>query len=277
MKMKEQLITQIGQALEEIRQKKPLIHHITNYVTVNDCANMVLAIGASPIMADDIGEVETISAMASALVLNIGTLNQRTLPSMLAAAKKANEKGITVVLDPVGAGASELRNQTVARLLEQTKIGILRGNMSEIRFISGLAASTRGVDASENDIAGSDKDGMTIAKNLARKLNCVVAITGATDRISDGNRTLYIQNGHPMLAGVTGTGCMSTSLVGAFAGITKDLFLAAAAGIMCMGIAGEMAFTAAGNKGNGSFHAALIDSISMLNDQKIAEMAKVHE
>ena len=275
--MNEKLLSQIGQILEELRRKKPLIHHLTNYVTVNDCANIVLAIGASPIMADDIEEVETITALASALVLNIGTLNQRTITSMVAAGKKANQKNIPVILDPVGAGASELRNRTVARLLEQIRIDVLRGNMSEIRFISGLEASTKGVDASENDIANGDKSGMETAKNLAQKLNCVVAITGATDLISDGKRSLYIQNGHPMLSRVTGTGCMSTSLVGAFAGATADYFLAALAGIISMGIAGEIAFAEAGSKGTGSFHAAIIDSISELNDKTIMKMAKVYD
>jgi hydroxyethylthiazole kinase len=274
--MKEELIKQIGGTLEDLRQKKPLIHHLTNYVTVNDCANIVLAIGASPIMADDIEEVETITAMASALVLNIGTLNQRTIISMVAAGKKANQRNIPVVLDPVGAGASELRNRTVVRLLDEVKIDILRGNMSEIRFISGLKASTKGVDASEDDIARGNTSGMETAKNLAGKLNCVVAITGATDLISDGTRCSYIQNGHPMLSRVTGTGCMSTSLVGAFAGVTTDYFLAASAGILCMGITGEIAFAEAGTKGTGSFHTAIIDSISRLDNQTIMMMAQIH-
>ncbi len=268
---------QIGQTLEELREKKPIIHHITNYVTVNDCANIVLAIGASPIMADDIDEVEAITAISSALVLNIGTLNQRTISSMLAAGKKANQRNIPVILDPVGAGASELRNQTVTRLLEQVKISILRGNMSEIRFISGLDAATKGVDAAASDIAKSHQSGMEIAKSLAKKLNAVVAITGATDLISDGKRTVQIQNGHPMLSQVTGTGCMSTSLVGAFAGVTSDYFLAASAGITCMGIAGELAYETAGSKGIGSYHGAIIDSISTLNPQMIMKKAKTLE
>ncbi len=275
--MREDFAIQIGRTLEELRRKKPIIHHITNYVTVNDCANIVLAIGASPIMADDIDEVEAITAISSALVLNIGTLNQRTISSMLAAGKKANQRNIPVILDPVGAGASELRNQTVTRLLEQVNISILRGNMSEIRFISGLEASTKGVDAAESDIAKSDQSGMEIAKSLAKKLNAVVAITGATDLISDGKRTVQIQNGHPMLSHVTGTGCMSTSLVGAFAGVTSDYFLAASAGITCMGIAGEIAYETAGSKGTGSYHGAIIDSISTLNPQMIMKKAKTLE
>lgn len=275
--MNTNLSLEIGKLLNEVRNKKPLIHHITNYVTVNDCANIVLAIGASPIMADDIEEAATITAVSSALVLNIGTLNQRTIASMIAAGKKANEKSIPVVLDPVGAGASELRNQTVARLLEHVKISVLRGNMSEIRFVSGLEATTKGVDASESDIENGSQNGIETAKDLANMLNCVVAITGATDIISDGNRNVYIENGHKMLSGVTGTGCMSTSLIGAFSGVTSDFFLAATAGIMCMGIAGEMAFAVAGQKGTGSFHTAIIDCISKLNDKKVVRMAKIHE
>lgn len=275
--MNSNLALEIGKLLNEVRNKKPLIHHITNYVTVNDCANIVLAIGASPIMADDIEEVATITAISSALVLNIGTLNQRTIASMIAAGKKANEKNIPVVFDPVGAGASDLRNQTVAQLLEHVKISVLRGNMSEIRFVSGLEATTKGVDASESDIENGSQNGIETAKDLANMLNCVVAITGATDIISDGNRNVYIENGHKMLSGVTGTGCMSTSLIGAFSGVTSDFFLAATAGIMCMGIAGEMAFAVAGQKGTGSFHMAIIDCISKLNDKKVVRMAKIHE
>lgn len=275
--MTNKLILDMGGLLSEVRAKKPLVHHITNYVTVNDCANIVLAIGASPIMADDIEEVEAITAISAALVLNIGTLNQRTIAAMIAAGKKANEKKIPVVLDPVGAGASELRNQPVARILAHVKISILRGNISEIRYVNGLKSSTKGVDASENDTANSVQSGMETAKNLAAKLNCVVAVTGATDIISDGSRTLFIQNGHPMLSRVTGTGCMSTSLVGAFAGVTTDYLLAAAAGIVCMGIVGELAFAVAGSKGTGSFHAAIIDSVSKLDEKKMIRKAKIYE
>ena len=185
--MSREVIHQIIGMMEDIRAKKPLVHHITNYVTVNDCANIVLAIGASPIMADDIDEVETITSISSALVINIGTLNRRTIESMVAAGKKANELGIPVVLDPVGAGASALRNETTERLLAEVKVTVLRGNMSEIRYTAGLEADTKGVEVSEADQKIGTDEGTQVAQNVARKFGCVVAITGPTDIITDGS------------------------------------------------------------------------------------------
>lgn len=275
--MKENLLAQIVRLLEEVHRKKPLIHHITNYVTVNDCANIVLAIGASPIMADDIEEVETITSISSALVLNIGTLNRRTIESMLAAGKKANALNIPVVLDPVGAGASELRNRTTERLLNKIKISVLRGNMSEIRFVAGLEADTKGVDASDADLVRGTEKGRAVAEKVAKKLGCVTAITGATDIVSDGVRTILIENGTKLLSNVTGTGCMCTSLVGAFCGVADDTLIAAAGGILSMGIAGELAHESAGQIGTGSFHIAIINAISKLNTETLAGRAKIHE
>lgn len=266
-----------GALLEALHSKKPLVHQITNYVTVNDCANIVLAIGASPIMADDLEEVGEIIAISSALVLNIGTLNQRTIAAMLTAGKKANELQIPVVLDPVGAGASQLRNETTRKLIEQVRVSVLRGNMSEIRFVSGLTASTKGVDASADDIESGSQNGKQIAQSLAQKLHCVVAISGAIDYVSDGLHTASITNGHPMLSRVTGTGCMCTALIGAFCGATSHYFEATVSGMICMGIAGEMAFAAAGDCGAGSFRTALMDGISKLDQAILEKMAKVNE
>ena len=275
--MNNELIVRIGNTLTKVRREKPLIHHITNYVTVNDCANIVLSIGASPIMADDIDEVEDIVAISSTLVLNIGTLNQRTVAAMLVAGKKANALGIPVILDPVGAGASTLRNQTTQKLLTNVKISVLRGNISEIRFVAGLQSSTKGVDASDADLQSNTDSGRATAETVANKLGCVVAITGVTDIISDGKRTLYIENGTGLLANVTGTGCMCTSLVGAFCGAASDYLLAAAGGVLAMGIAGELAAESVSDKGNGSFHLAIIDAVSKLNAATIAGRAKIHE
>lgn len=220
--MSNEISIKIGSLLNEVRNKKPLVHNITNYVTVNDCANILLAIGASPIMADDIKEAADITKISSALVINIGTLNERTIESMIASGKKANELNIPVVFDPVGAGASEFRNSTTKRLLEEVKISVLRGNMSEIKFISGLGSTTKGVDASENDARTGNDEGIDVAKNLAKKLQCTVAITGATDIISDGERVVILENGTKMLSNVTGTGCMTTALIGAFCGAGSD-------------------------------------------------------
>ena len=275
--MKEELITQIGQTLEAVRRSKPLVHHITNYVTVNDCANIALAIGASPIMADAAEEVEDIVSISSALVLNIGTLNRRTVESMLAAGKKANALGIPVVLDPVGAGASGLRNQTIRRLMEEVKISVLRGNLSEIRFVAGLNAAAKGVDVSESDRAGGVEAEISAAKSVSQKFGCVTAITGATDIITDGERTVLIENGTKLLADVTGTGCMCTTLVGAFCGATRDYLTAAVGGILSMGIAGELASEQAGQSGTGSFHIAIIDAVSRLDAETLSGRAKLHE
>ncbi|NSB12764.1 hydroxyethylthiazole kinase [Clostridium beijerinckii] len=275
--MSNEISIKIGSLLNEVRNKKPLVHNITNYVTVNDCANILLAIGASPIMADDIKEAADITKISSALVINIGTLNERTIESMIASGKKANELNIPVVFDPVGAGASEFRNSTTKRLLEEVKISVLRGNMSEIKFISGLGSTTKGVDASENDARTGNDEGIDVAKNLAKKLQCTVAITGATDIISDGERVVILENGTKMLSNVTGTGCMTTALIGAFCGAGSDYFIGAASGIISMGISGEIALDKAGKIGTGSFHIAIIDAISNLTSNIIEKMNKIKE
>jgi hydroxyethylthiazole kinase len=275
--MSNEISIKIGSLLNEVRNKKPLVHNITNYVTVNDCANILLAIGASPIMADDIKEAADITKISSALVINIGTLNERTIESMIASSKKANELNIPVVFDPVGAGASEFRNSTTKRLLEEVKISVLRGNMSEIKFISGLGSTTKGVDASENDARTGNDEGIDVAKNLAKKLQCTVAITGATDIISDGERVVILENGTKMLSNVTGTGCMTTALIGAFCGAGSDYFIGAVSGIISMGISGEIALDKAGKIGTGSFHIAIIDAISNLTSNIIEKMNKIKE
>jgi hydroxyethylthiazole kinase len=269
-----QITKDVAAAVTAVRNNVPLIHNITNYVTVNDCANCTLAIGASPIMADDIDEAADITAISKALVINIGTLNKRTVTSMIASGRKANEAGIPVVLDPVGAGASKLRNDTTNAILKQVKISILRGNLSEISFVAGLEAATKGVDCSDED---AKNDAEAIAKTVAKKMNCVVAVTGAVDIISDGLRIVKIKNGHPMLSKVTGTGCMTTALVGAYAGAVKDCFTAAVGGVVSMGIAGDIAFEKAGKLGIGSFHVAVMDTLSSINAKLIEERAKLYE
>lgn len=265
---------QVSALISEVRSKVPLVHQITNYVTVNDCANITLAVGASPIMADDISEAADITSISSALVINIGTLNERTVASMLASGKRANELGIPVIFDPVGAGASKLRSDTTKTITNQIKLAVLRGNLSEISFVAGLKATTRGVDASAAD---SGNDAVAVAREAARQLDCVVAVTGAVDVISDGRKTVTIQNGHKMLSRVTGTGCMATALVGAFAGATDDFLSAAAAGIASMGIAGEIAFEKAGGKGTGSFRSAIIDAVSLIDRELLKARAKINE
>ncbi|WP_283624226.1 hydroxyethylthiazole kinase [Clostridium butyricum] len=268
----------VVELLNRLKNKKPLIHNITNYVTVNDCANILLAIGASPIMADDLKESADITSIASALVINIGTLNERTIESMIASGKKANELNIPVVLDPVGAGASSFRNETTKRILEEIKISVLRGNMSEIKFIAGLESETKGVDASDSDLKSDSDEGVRVAKSLAKRFNCTVAITGVCDIVSDGEKSVTIENGTKMLSNVTGTGCMTTALVGGYLGACEtkeDLFIAAISGIVSMGICGEIAEERAGNIGLGSFHMAIIDAVSNLDEENLLNRSKI--
>jgi hydroxyethylthiazole kinase len=263
--------------LNKVRENKPLVHHITNYVTVNDCANITLAIGASPVMADAIEEAADISAIAQALVLNMGTLNARTVASMIAAGKSANKKGIPVVFDPVGAGASVFRNETAALIMKEVKLSVIRGNISEIRFVAGLGSQTKGVDASQSDLAGAGSAGQT-AKDLAQKLGCVIVVSGAVDAVSDGKKIILVENGHPMLGNLTGTGCMCSSLIGSFCGASpNDILSASAAAMMSMGIAGELAYENSGLNRNGNFRVALHDAISRMDGQTIERRAKYNE
>jgi len=248
---------QLKKVFEALHTKRALIHHITNYVTVNDCANVVLAIGAAPIMADEISEVASMVGLCDALVLNIGTANERILASMLKAGCAANAKGIPVVLDPVGVGATSFRYESVVKLMEAISFSVIRGNMAEIKTIAGLEAKSAGVDSLE-----AESDGGKIAKALAQKLQCVIAITGKTDIVSDGKQCFELNNGDSALTLVTGTGCMSTSLIGSFLGASHNALASAIAGISTMAIAGELAEK---TKGMGTFHRTLIDSISQMN------------
>ena len=215
------LITDISMEINALRNKKPLVHYITNYVTVNDVANAVLAVGGSPIMADDINEAAEISAVSSALLINIGTLNERTVESMIQAGQSANKCGVPVIFDPVGAGASGFRNNTVDKILTEVNISVIKGNLSEILYIAGIKSSTKGVDASPAD---RNNNIAQVAKEVANKYKCVVAVTGATDIVTDGTLLAEINNGVKELSLVTGTGCMTGGLIGAFAGSGASCF-----------------------------------------------------
>ncbi len=223
-------------------------------------------------MADDISETEEITAISSALVVNIGTLNDRTFASMMASGRKANALGIPVILDPVGVGASKLRNEAAMIFLNEIRPSIIRGNLSELSFLAGGKASTRGVDTSAAD-AGNDK--ASVAQIIARKYRCVAAVTGVIDAVSDGEKIVTIENGHPMLTRVTGTGCMTTSLTASFAAVTTDYLAAAVAGVTAMGIAGEFAFERAGTLGTGSFRIALTDAVGCLDGAVMESKAQI--
>ena len=258
--------------LRLVKEQSPLIHHITNYVTVNDCANIVLAIGGSPVMADDQEEVAEMVGFASALVLNIGTLNARTINSMLIAGVKAKELGVPVILDPVGVGATTLRTNTAEKIIMSLKPEVIRGNMSEIKVLAGQNVAIKGVDSIADEQGSS-----VIAKSFAAELGCVIAITGKTDVVSDGCKVCLIDNGHRILADVTGTGCMTTSLVGTFCGVTKDYYSATVAGIISMGLAGEIAHASLRpGEGIGTFRNRLMDSIYNLTPEILATKGKIY-
>lgn len=262
--------------LEEIQSQSPLIHHITNYVTANDCANTILALGGSPVMADDEKEVEEMVALSSALVLNIGTLSQRTLRSFLLAGKKANELGIPVILDPVGLGTTDLRRKLITEILAKIDLTVIRGNMSEILNVHGTSVITKGVESSE----GTENGGEEMAKALAQRFQCIIAITGKVDVISDGKKTYRIHNGHEFLSKITGTGCMSTSIIGLCCATGESPLYGALLGLSIMGISGEIAATHLEQEfkeGLGSFKVHLFDALSGFILQDYLERGKIYE
>ena len=263
----------IIELIEKVKKQSPLVHSIMNYVTINDCANVLLAIGASPIMADAPMEVEEITAMADALVLNTGTLKSWSKDSMICAGKVANQKGIPVILDPVGVGASRLRKQTVQDILNQVRITVIRGNRSEIAWVAGVETFSTGVDCFEK--SSLEKE-IELAKKAASKWNTTVAVTGTVDVITDGNQLIKIYNGTFMLSKVTGTGCMTTALIGAFLAEGTSM-TAAVAGVSMMGIAGEIAQERAGSIGMGSFKVELMNVLSQMNGEKIREKLKIEK
>ena len=254
-----------GTMLENVRAGCPLIHNITNYVTVNDCANILLACGASPIMADDRAEAAEITALCGGLNLNIGTLNSRTIESMLLAGRRANELGHPVVLDPVGVGASALRTQTALELLAQLRLAVVRGNISEIKTLASGSGTTKGVDADAADKVTEQTlaSVAAFAKSFAEKTGAVIAITGAIDVVADGKTAYCIRNGHAMMSSVTGTGCQLSAMTAAFVTANPDHPLeAAAAAVSAMGLAGEIAHKRLGAlDGNASYRNYIIDAI----------------
>lgn len=259
-----------GQLLENVRRQTPLVHHITNYVTVNDCANITLACGGSPIMADDVLEAEEITAVCQSLVINIGTLNERTISSMLKAGKKANELGRPVIFDPVGAGASKLRTETAFRLIQEVHFSVIRANGSEIKTILQGCGSTKGVDADAKDAVSeiNIRSAAASAQKLAKKLDCVVAMTGAIDVVANADTTFLIRNGHPFMSKITGTGCMLSSVTGAFCGANPDQVLDAAAAAVCaMGLCGQLARRE--GIGTASYRTGILDQMSLLTPHKL--------
>lgn len=257
-----------AELLTRLRQRRPLIHHITNFVVMNETANITLCAGGSPVMAHAKEEVAEMVAAAGALVLNIGTLTPEQVESMLIAGRRANELDIPIVLDPVGAGATKLRTDSARRLLSELKVSIIRGNLAELATLAGFEAKISGVDSHET---GTNPD--TVARNLARTNHCAAAITGAVDVVSDGTRLARISNGHPMMGRVTGTGCMATSVTACFAAVEPDRFFATTAALAAFGLAGEIA--ARNSHGPGTFHAQLYDAMANLTPEALAEHARI--
>lgn len=256
--------------LKNVQQKSPLVHCITNYVTVNDVANAILACGASPIMADDINEVEDITSICNANYINIGTLNERTIESMIKAGRKANSLKHPVVLDPVGAGASKFRTDTTFRLLDEIKFSVIRGNISEIKTIYTGSGKTKGVDADVSDRVTEETldDAILFAKDMSRKFGSVIVITGAIDIVADENKAYLIRNGHPVMSKITGTGCMLTGMIAAFvAANMEDITKAVAAAVTVMGLSGELGYLRMkeNNVGTSSLRTYLIDEISKMD------------
>ncbi|MBS3909014.1 MAG: hydroxyethylthiazole kinase [Actinobacteria bacterium] len=255
--------------LVKIRERKPLVHHITNFVVMNETANMTLCLGALPVMAHAREEVEEMVGFAGALLLNIGTLVPELIESMIIAGKKANALGVPVVLDPVGAGATTLRTEAVKSLLKDVKMAVIRGNSAEIGILAGAGGEIKGVEA-----IGKNEHIVDAARSLAKSEGCVVSVTGAEDTITDGERIAFVRNGDAMMATITGTGCMSTTITAGFAAVQNDYFTAATGALAVFGIAGERA--AASTQGKpGSFHAALYDAVYALDSDAIIREANL--
>ena len=261
--------------LNQVREKKPLVQCITNFVTVNDCANIILAAGGSPTMAEHPLEVEEAVSKVQALVCNTGAIDKSE--SMILAGKQANILGKPVILDPVGAGGTQLRRNTVKRLMENVHFTVIRGNASEIRYLAGQNTCGSGVDVSALDEITEENlsPAVSMAEELARKLDTVIVISGKIDAVTDGNRTCILRNGCATMARITGSGCMLTALMGAFCGSSDDAFAAACAATAAMGVSGELAEDRRirNGTGNATFRNDLIDAVFNLTAEQLTQGA----
>ena len=269
-----ELHRQLAETLARVQAHNPLVHQLTNFVTANDCANITLALGASPVMANDPLEAADMSAAADALLLNIGTLDHSRLPSMLLAGQTAAAKGIPVVFDPVGVGSTAARTAAARQILRQVPLTVVRGNQSEIRQLAGFAAAINGVDAGSGPSESGDMT--AIARELSQRLGCTVCVTGRQDIVADSRRLCLISNGHPLLGRVSGTGCMAGSLIACCCAVCGDPFLAAICGLSILGIAGETAHASlAATEGLGSFRMRLFDAVSALTPAAISSRSRI--
>ncbi len=258
---------------QEVKKKKPLVYSITNYVTVNDVANTILSVGAAPLMADDEEEVTQIASFSSSLVINIGTLNKRVIKSSIIAGKKANEVNIPVILDPVGVGASTLRNDAVKDLLKNIKFTVIKGNITEIKAMYLQKHTTSGVDVSSSDKLSTNNldETVLLLKKIALELDTIIVATGEIDIITDGTSTSLCYNGNEKMSLITGTGCMTAAIIASFCSVTKDHFDATIKAVSLMGQAGDIALTK--YRGLGSFRVDIIDALSNITDGVVKDNA----
>ena len=266
------------ECMDNVRKNVPLVHNITNYVTVNDVANILLACGGSPIMSDEPEDVEDITSVCGGLNINIGTLHQSSIEGMLLAGKKANELGHPVLLDPVGAGASRLRTDTALRIMKEIKLTVIRGNISEIKTLAYGRGTTKGVDADVAD-AGTEEtlnDAIAFVKNFARKTSCIIAVTGAIDLVSDGEICYVIRNGRPEMGKITGTGCQLSGMMTAYVTANQEKPLEAAASAVCiMGLAGEIGWSRMQEgDGNATYRNRIIDAVYQMTGEDLERGAK---
>lgn len=271
----------LGNCLQNVRKKLPLVHNITNYVTVNDVANILLACGGSPIMSDEPKDVEDITSICGGLNINIGTLNERSIEAMFVAGKKANELNHVVLLDPVGAGASKLRTETAAKIMKEIKLDVIRGNISEIKTMVLGSGTTKGVDADVTDSVTEETLGEAVAfvKSFAKASGSIIAITGAIDLVADADRCFVIRNGRPEMGKITGTGCQLSGMMTAFLVANPECKLEAAAAAVCaMGLAGEIAYSRMQDgDGNSTYRNRIIDAIYNMDAAILDQGAKYEE
>ncbi len=258
----------VASLLRDVTSATPLVHHITNYVTVNDCANITLCAGGAPVMAHDPAELEEMIQFAGALVLNIGTLDSTQIDAMLIAGRAAEKRDIPIILDPVGAGATSLRTKTAHMLIQELSVAVLKGNAGEIGVLAGADASVRGVDS-----AGLSGKPAEITADYAEKAGMTVIMSGPADVISNGNDTFVVENGNPLMGRVSGTGCMAASVTGVYNAVTKDRIAACVSALSTFGLAGEKA--ARNASGPGSYKVALFDALASLTPEELETGARI--
>lgn len=268
----------VKECLDQVRKTTPLVHNITNYVTVNDVANVILACGGSPIMSDEPEDVADITSICGGLNINIGTLHKTSIEGMFKAGHRSNELGHPVLLDPVGAGASALRTDTALGLMKELNLSVIRGNISEIKTLAYGSGTTKGVDADLADAVTEEnlEQSVTFVKGFAKERNTIVAITGAIDLVSDGDKCYVIRNGRPEMGKITGTGCQLSGVMTAFITANPEKKLEAAVAAVCMmGLAGEIAWSRMQDgDGNSTYRNRIIDAIYNMSGDELERGAK---